>query len=243
MLGVFRHEQNGLIDEATRERMRLIVPHIRRSLLVGRTIEMKTAETATFASTLDGLSAGLFLVDESARVVHANVSGNAMLTEGAVVRAPGGRLVAREIAAQRTLSEIFAKAGHGDAALGIKGIAVPMNGANGEQYVAHVLPLTNGARRRTGSNFSAAAALFLQSATTEAPAPAEAIAKSFKLTPSELRVLLTIVQVNGVGEAAEVLGIGEATVKTHLHRLFQKTGTNRQADLVKLVARFSSPFM
>jgi hypothetical protein len=35
---------------------------------------------------------------------------------------------------------------------------------------------------------------------------------------------------------AEVLGIGEGTVKTHLHHLFQKTGASRQAELVKLVA-------
>ena len=44
-------------------------------------------------------------------------------------------------------------------------------------------------------------------------------------------------------ETAEALGIGEATVKTHLHRLFGKTGTSRQADLVKLVAGFSSPLV
>jgi DNA-binding CsgD family transcriptional regulator len=30
-------------------------------------------------------------------------------------------------------------------------------------------------------------------------------------------------------------------VKTHLSRLFEKTGTKRQADLVKLVAAFMSP--
>ena len=63
------------------------------------------------------------------------------------------------------------------------------------------------------------------------------------MTPSELRVLLAIVQVGGVPETAEALGIGEATVKTHLHRLFNKTGAGRQADLVKLIAEFSSPLV
>jgi DNA-binding CsgD family transcriptional regulator len=38
-----------------------------------------------------------------------------------------------------------------------------------------------------------------------------------------------------------VLGISETTVKTHLQRVFDKTGTNRQADLVKLVAGFLNP--
>jgi DNA-binding CsgD family transcriptional regulator len=30
-------------------------------------------------------------------------------------------------------------------------------------------------------------------------------------------------------------------VKTHLRHLFAKTGTSRQSDLVKLVARLASP--
>lgn len=73
------------------------------------------------------------------------------------------------------------------------------------------------------------------------PSAPEAIAKFYKLTPSELRILLAIVQVGGVPETAEALGVAESTVKTHLRRLFDKTGSNRQADLVKLIAGFSSP--
>ena len=75
------------------------------------------------------------------------------------------------------------------------------------------------------------------------PSPPEVIARTFKLTPTELRVLLAVVEVGGVPEAAEALGIGQATVKTHLHRLFCKTATPRQAELVKLVAAFSNPLV
>jgi DNA-binding CsgD family transcriptional regulator len=59
----------------------------------------------------------------------------------------------------------------------------------------------------------------------------------------ELRVLLAIVEVGGVPEVAEALGVGETTVKSHLSRTYQKTGANRQADLVKLVAAFSNPLL
>jgi DNA-binding CsgD family transcriptional regulator len=38
------------------------------------------------------------------------------------------------------------------------------------------------------------------------------------------------------------LGVAESTVKTHLGHLFEKTGVTRQADLVKIVAGFSTPF-
>jgi DNA-binding CsgD family transcriptional regulator len=46
-----------------------------------------------------------------------------------------------------------------------------------------------------------------------------------------------------VPETAAALGIGEGTVKAHLHRVFNKTGTSRQADLVKLVAGFANPLV
>jgi DNA-binding CsgD family transcriptional regulator len=56
-----------------------------------------------------------------------------------------------------------------------------------------------------------------------------------------LRVLLAIVEVGGVPEVAAALGIAVTTVKSHLGRLFDKTGVTRQAELVKLVAGYSTP--
>ena len=64
---------------------------------------------------------------------------------------------------------------------------------------------------------------------------------SYKLTPAELRVLMAIVEVGGTPEVAKTLGISDTTVKTHLQRIFVKTGVNRQADLVKIVAGFMNP--
>jgi DNA-binding CsgD family transcriptional regulator len=42
---------------------------------------------------------------------------------------------------------------------------------------------------------------------------------------------------------AETLGVSIATVKTHLARLFQKTGTSRQAELVALIGRMRLPLV
>ena len=241
MFGVFRHERHGLVDEETRRRMRLIIPHMRRAVLIGRVIDTKTAEAATFADALDGLSAGMLLVDASGRIVHANAAAMPCSPQATSCVRPEGAWSASDPQSDLTLREVFAAAGSGDAAIGIKGIAVPLTARAGERYVAHVLPLTSGARRRAGTNYAAVAALFVHKAALETPSPPEVIAKTFGLTPSELRVLLGIVEVGGAPETAEALGIAEGTVKTHLKRLFAKTGTTRQADLVKLVASYASP--
>jgi DNA-binding CsgD family transcriptional regulator len=242
-LGLFRNECNGVIDEEARQRIRLLAPHFRRAVLIGKMIDLKTAEAASLADTLDGISAGMLLVDATGRIVHTNVAGHVMLSAADVVHTKGGRLEVNDPQADHMLADTFASAGNGDAAVGIKGVAVPLAARDGERYVAHVLPLTSGARRQAGTSYAAVAALFVHKAALDTPSPPEAIAKAYRLTPMELRVLLAIVEVGGVPEVAEALGVAETTVKSHLGRTYQKTGANRQADLVKLVAAFSNPLL
>jgi DNA-binding CsgD family transcriptional regulator len=241
MFGVFRHERDGVVDDETRRRMRLIVPHIRRAVLIGRMFDLKAAEVATFAEILDGLSAGMCLVAADGRLVHANVAAQAIIAAGDALRVVGGRLVASDTRIDQTLREVFAASSHGDAALGIKGISVPLTGKDGERYVAHALPLTSGARRSAGIAYTAAAALFIRKAAMFVPSPPEVIGKAFRLTPTELRVLLAIVELGGVAKVGAALGISDSTVKTHLGRVFEKTGATRQADLVKIVAAYATP--
>ncbi|MGA7485815.1 MAG: LuxR family transcriptional regulator, partial [Xanthobacteraceae bacterium] len=82
---VFRHRRDGPADDDARQRMRLIVPHLRRAVLIGKVVDLRKVETATLADTLDGLAAGMFLVNAAARIVHANAAGRAMLGDGDIV--------------------------------------------------------------------------------------------------------------------------------------------------------------
>jgi DNA-binding CsgD family transcriptional regulator len=239
--GVFRSECDGLVDDEARRRMRLIVPHIRRAVLVGRLINLKSAQAATFADAFDGLSAGTCFVDATGRIVHANTACHHMLDAGDCLTTVGGRIVARDPKVDQALQKLFAAASAGDAAIDTQGIALPLTALNGTHYVAHVLPLTSGARRVTGIAYTAIAAIFIRNVAFEAVASPEAIARTYKLTPTELRVLLAIVEVGGAPEVAVALGVAESTIKTHLGRLFAKTGTRRQADLAKIVAGFATP--
>jgi DNA-binding CsgD family transcriptional regulator/PAS domain-containing protein len=240
-VAIMRHERHGPADEAARQRMRLLAPHFQRAVTIGKVIDLQKMEAATLADTLDGLAASMVLVDAAARIVHANSAALAMLDEGSVIRAAGGKLTAADTQADHALHDIFINADAGDAAVGTKGIAVPLTARDGERHVAHVLPLTSGARRKAGIAYSAVAAVFVCRAALDLPHPVEALANAFKLTPAETRVLMMIVQVGGIPEVAPVLGVSETTVRTHLQSIFAKTGAGRQADLVKLVAGYMSP--
>jgi len=241
VFSVLRHKTDGLANDETRRRFSLVVPHVRRALLIGKIIDLHKIEAAALADTLDMLSSGMFIVDAASRIIHANASGHGMLADADVVRAAGGRLVACDPRTGKALADIFLTAEGGDSVIGCKGIAVPLKGRNGEHYVGHVLPLTSGARRKAGVSYAATAAIFIRKATLDLLSPPEAVARRYNLTPAEIRVLFAIVAIGGVPEIAPVLGIAEQTVKSHLHHIFQKTGTRRQADLVKLVAAYSNP--
>jgi DNA-binding CsgD family transcriptional regulator len=242
VFSVLRHQRDGLVDEDMRRRMELIVPHIRRSILIGKVIDLHKVDAAALADTLDGFAAGMFLVDANARILHANAMGHTLLADGRVIRPEGPRLGAADSKAEGALRQAVVAAESGDVAIGAHGLAIALSGPEGRRYLAHVLPLTAGTRRQAGAQYSAVAAVFVQEATVHASTPFEAIAEHFRLTPAELRVLCAIVTVGGVPETAPVLGISEATVKTHLQHVFVKTGTKRQADLVKMVAGYMSPF-
>jgi DNA-binding CsgD family transcriptional regulator len=221
----------------------MLAPHFRRAVAIGKVIDLHRVEASTIADTLDGMAAGMFLVDANGRIVHANGRGQGMLDDSDIFRGVSGRLTARSPQADQMFRDVFAAADAGDAAVGVKGIAVPLTANNGDQWVAHVLPLTSGARRQAGRSYAAVAAVFVRKAALDLSCPMETMAGLYKLTRAELRVLMAIVEIGGVPDVAPVLGISETTVKTHLQRIFDKTGTNRQPDLVKLVAGFTNPLV
>jgi DNA-binding CsgD family transcriptional regulator len=241
LFGIFRKTHDGIADEDSKRRMRLIAPHVRRAVLIGKAIDLKTAQSASFADALDGLSAAMFMVQTNGRIVHANAAGHAMLAASGFLYAASDRLMVRDVRTHHALMDVLVAADSGDGAVGARGVALPLATRDGGAYLAHVLPLTSGARKKAGSAYAAAAAIFVRKAELELPSTPEIIARHYRLTPSELRVLLAVIEVGGVPQVAEALGIADTTVKTHLGSVYGKTGTSRQADLVKLVAGFQSP--
>lgn len=243
MFGVFCHERDGLADEDKRRRMLLVAPHVRRAVVVGGVIGEAVRRSDELSETLDAIRAGAFLVDADGRIVHANVAGLTMLAEESCLIALNGVLAATDREASAVLRESLRRAAEGDAALGEQGISQPAVGLGGRRHVLHVMPLSASGNSSRRSRRGSVAAVFVHQAETTGPFPPEVLARSYDLTAAELRVLLAIVEVGGIPEAAAALGVSPETVKTHLARIYQKTGTHRQTELVKLAATYWSPLM
>jgi DNA-binding CsgD family transcriptional regulator len=87
----------------------------------------------------------------------------------------------------------------------------------------------------------ACAALFVCVKGNRTDLPAEAIAAVFDLTAAEVRTLERLLAGRTPAEMAGELGLALPTVRTHLGRIFDKTGTSRQSDLILLATKLAAP--
>jgi len=240
---IARGKQHGWADDGVYRRMRVLAPHLRRCVLLGKTMDLRTAQEAMLRETLDSIAVGVLFVDEHGQVVHANASGGAMLADGNLwsgmtpAQSTNGNSVGTGLrdAVRRAVQTQPAGASKGE-------IILPLTLPNGDRYVIHGVSLASGRRRQAGAAHQTLAALFIQKAELAGAGAAEVIAKHYSLTPMELRVLLSIIETGDVSETAAALRVAATTVKSHLRSLFAKTGASRQLELARLVAGFSSAF-
>jgi DNA-binding CsgD family transcriptional regulator len=92
-------------------------------------------------------------------------------------------------------------------------------------------------RRESSSMFTstAAAAIFVADPDTRAERPPERLRRLYGLTPMEAEVGSRLAQGMSLSEIRDALGVTIHTVRGHLKRLFAKTDTHRQAELVRVM--------
>lgn len=231
----------GPVDRRMYQTISHLTPHMQRAMLVRQKLQQQNALETTSVRTLDALRTAVLLLDADGHITHANASAREILDEADVLRSVHGRLVTSDLNADRMLRQALAGTALGDRSMMSANISLHLTARNGSHYVGNLLPLTAGRRQMFGASYEACAVLFVSKAALETIVAPDLIRKLFKLTPAELRVFLAIVEIGGVPDVARSMGIAETTIKTHLTRIFTKTGTKRQADLVRLVAAFTSP--
>jgi len=219
---------------------KLLSPHVCRTLAISDALDIRTLRSEILEATLDGLAAGVYLVARDGRVVYMNAAAERQIKNGNALRVVGNRLLPANIEARDALAiaiddvardEVESRAGYS--------LAIP--DAQGTGYVATLLRLDRGSRQSIMAPFAASIAIFVQQPAQMALMPGEAFAKLYQLTGGELRVLLALAQGLGAKEAADMLGIGEPTVRTHLQRMFSKTGARRQVELLQLLQSSTPP--
>ena len=237
-----RTEQQGLIDQTTIDSLRLIYPHIRRALIIGRVLREAQDRATELSAVLDSLAAGMMLLNARGGLIHANAAGRAILAKGAPLRAAATRIVLASGPADRLLRAAIVQAQADGEGAGDRGLTIPIHEGE-DQFVLHLLPLNAARRKAVGADGEAAHVLFLSRREANDVLAVAAFAERFGLTPQEVRVLQTLVEVGSVPMTAELLGISASTARSHVTSIFDKSGVRRQAEVVRLLVEMKSPFV
>lgn len=220
---------------------KLLSPHVCRALAISDVLDIRALRSEMLEKTLDGLVAGVFLTARDGHVVYMNQAAERQIKTGNSIRLVNNRISPTDSAARAALSKAIEEAARDDAEMGMSKHSVAIPDRVGGGYVATLLPIESGQRRGILAPFAASVAVFTQDPVQAPLMPGEAFARLHGLTGGELRVLLALSQGLGGMEVADILGIGESTIRTHLKHMFSKTGTSRQADLLRLLHNSAPP--
>jgi len=216
---------------------KLLSPHICRTSAISDVLDIRTLNSQMLEATLEALVAGVYLIARDGRVVYMNAAAARQVKTGNALRIVNNRLLPNDLQARQALARATGE--QLDVESGGHSLAIP--GLQGDGYVATLLRLDRGSRQSIMAPFAASVAVFVQEPARVPMMPGEAFAKLYRLTGGELRVLLGLAQGLGGKEAADLLGISEPTVRTHLQNIFSKTGTSRQTDVLRLLQSATPP--
>ena len=232
-LGLSIHTSRRPISETDLDELRLLGPHLRRAVVISRMLDVAVDAATTFQSTIDATTTAIILVDAALRIVHANAAASAMLAVGDPVLSHNGRVTLRQELLPGQLQRAVEGAARDEASLGRRGMAIPARLLDGTAAAISILPLERRSLRGD-SNSRAVAAIFVADPAEPPAILTDAMRLLYDLTPTEQRVFQLVVQGENTSAMAAQLGIGVGTVRTHLLRIFRKTGHRSRTGLMRL---------
>ncbi|MGH6834473.1 MAG: helix-turn-helix transcriptional regulator [Methylocella sp.] len=225
-----RLTERGPVERAVVQKLDELRPHLARSALMSARLQLERARIASETLAVMGLPA--LVLNEQGKVLAANTLIESLT--GYVRWRAHDRVSLKDRAADNLLRDAIA-------ALDVAGGPVrsfPVRDAGTQaMMVAHVVPIRLSAR---DIFVRCAAALVLTPVTLPQAPPVELVQSLFDLTPAEARVARSLASGKTVEDIATDRGTSANTIRTHVRGVLEKTGCNRQVDIVALLTAISA---
>lgn len=226
---LIRTEGDPPFPAAAERLLKKLLPHHYRARALARMIRAGEDAISAARVVLDALGAGVVIFDEGSQPLLANAAAHELFD-----RRDGLTLGEAGLQALSSADTQVLRAAIAEAAAGAGPLALPIpRRSMGRHYAVLVVPLPGAGGGRFGVRPAAAAVVadpeggnFLSRDMLEA---------LYGLTPAEARLVTGLAEGKRLDEIAEQTGVSKNTLRTQLNRAFEKTGTNRQAELIRLV--------
>lgn len=222
-----RRLENGEATNDDVSTLDAIRPHLARATLIAARLRLEHARSTV--SALEALALPAAVIGPRGRVVAVNAQLEAM--HRLFLPVAFGRMVIANVAANRLFQDALLVLGDSGQPL-VRSIPV-RTVTPGAAAVIHMLPL----RRAAHDIFSQADVLVI---VTEVRAdgnlPSQSLLSAlFDLAPSEARLAIALAAGRSLKATAVEMGIEYNSARTYLTRIFAKTGTSQQSELVALL--------
>jgi DNA-binding CsgD family transcriptional regulator len=185
------------------------------------------------AGVLNYLMHGVIITDRTSRPLFVNLAAAEVIAQSDGLRIDSARLRAAhppETAAIRRMIEAASDAPDGESCSAALCVSRP---SMRRSLTLVVAPMRGAQARLPGLQPSAI--VFITDPEREAPVSSAFLQQVYGLTRAEAEVAVKVERGEGLQAVAETLGIALCTARTHLQHIFEKTGTRRQAELVRLI--------
>jgi DNA-binding CsgD family transcriptional regulator len=191
---------------------------------------------------MDLIDLAIILTDPAGQIVYANKAAQMLLSASKAIQQCRGRLKAFSRKSAADLQSALTMAGGKAAHVPDHGIVVPLYDLDGAvEAVSWILPL----RLRRSAKFTSPDGRYVmfvtRQLTHESTISIEFFTRCYGLTRAERRLLEMLASGMTILEAGEALDVSANTARTHLRSLFAKTGTHRQAELIRLATTTLPP--
>lgn len=173
------------------------------------------------------------LVDDTQRVVRLTEAAERLVARGDGLTVREGALIPSLLTERAMLDRIVAGSARREAPRsGAMRISRP-SGRAPLVLVAYPLPRST----RIMAPVEASALVTLIDPGLHPPRPQSLLRQAFDLTEREADMAVRLLDGHSIESAAAILGIAAPTARTHMRRLYEKTGTTGQVGLVQLLSR------
>jgi DNA-binding CsgD family transcriptional regulator/PAS domain-containing protein len=238
-----RQPRQPVFDDSDVAGLARLLPHVERALDLSWQFACERTARHALLDVLDQLPTAIIVVDVEARPVMINTAAEGILALSDGILVKRRRLGALWHAERVRLEQLIASAcavANGDAAAGRH---LTVSRPSGRRpFLVMVSPLPRAYCDRAGQQ-GRLAAVVIKDPHAQLHASAASrreLAELYGLTRAEERLLHFILDGLGLFEAAERLGVSRNTARTHMKRIYAKTGTRRQAELMRSLAYFTS---
>jgi DNA-binding CsgD family transcriptional regulator len=234
-------DRNKGFNEQERNYVWHLAQHISQALAMGDRLREEHRRSAALGSVVDRLRFGVALCDERGELLWANNKARELLATGTALRSHGGRISAVTPGDRDLVSRLFTPGAYSGTSV-LESNQATLGVHRGEPVHCVAIPLADnnliGQASPAGKDSPRRFALFFSSPLMSPELEAESLERLLGLSPAESRVAVAICMGMSIKEYASARGLSEGTVRFQLKQVLAKTGTSRQADLVRLV--FSS---